>query len=76
MKSRNVQFSRAEAEALLSLIQYVGVSSINGNDHEKEALNKVYASLPIFARRRVANALNDKIWSAWADTHPEEGPFK
>ncbi len=75
-KSRSIQFTRAETEALLALIQHVGVSSIVGNDYEKEALNDVYSSLPIAARRRTANSLNTKIWEAWADTHPEEGPFK
>ena len=75
-KSRAVQFSRAETEALLLLIQHVGVSAPFNNDREKEAVNTVYYGLPIVARRRTANSLNEMIWSLWADTHPEEGPFK
>lgn len=76
MKSRVVQFTRAETEALLALIHHAGVTSVIGCESERVALNKVYAELPFAARRRTANTLNDKIWSAWADTHPEEGPFK
>lgn len=76
MKSRSVQFSRAETEALLALIHHVGVSSVAGCESERAAVNEVYCALPIAARRRTANTLNDKIWSVWADTHPEEGPFK
>lgn len=75
--SQMMRFTRGETEALMALIHHAGVSSVWGPaEQEKEALRTVYAALPIAARRKIANSLNHKIWGAWADTHPEEGPFK
>lgn len=70
-------FTRGEAEALMLLIHHVGVTSVwTIQDSEKEAIKTVYSDLPIAARDRIVKSLNAKIWGAWADTHPEEGPFK
>lgn len=76
MKKVSVEFTRAECEALLILIQHVGVSSVFINDYQQDALREVYGALPIAARKPVVSSLNTKIWECWAKTHPEEGPFK
>lgn len=79
IKSKPVQFTRAEAEALMNLMHHSGVQATfigNLGDKEKEAIRTVHSDLPIAARNRTVLALNTKIWEAWADTHPEEGPFK
>lgn len=77
IKSKAVQFTRAEAEALMNMMQHCGITSCDAvRPYEVAALKNVHESLPIAARTRIVLSLNDKIWSAWADTHPEEGPFK
>lgn len=75
-KSRTFQLTRGETEALLCLLYHAGVSSSFPDPDEKARMREVYANLPIAARSRIVSGLNEKIWNAWADTHPEEGPFK
>lgn len=78
MKSRAVHFTRAEAEALLNLMHFSGFTGVQSSmsKEDAKAVDEVHNSLPIAARKRTAAMLNDKIWNIWADTHPEEGPFK
>lgn len=59
-KSRPVQFTRSETELLLGLIQ----SAEESSEFSKQRLAAI---LP---------RLKEKAWSAYADTHPEDGPHK
>lgn len=72
MKNAKVILTRAETEALISVLCVLEL----GEPTSKDKLAKAYPNMPVLARSRVNANLCDKIWSAWADTHPEEGPFK
>lgn len=61
----------------MNLMAHGGVQSVDAiRPHEVLKLKEVHGSLPVTARSRTVLNLNAKIWEAWAETHPEEGPFK
>lgn len=78
-KSKPVQFTRAEAEALMNLMALSSVQCVHESQldiTDRVNIKAVHESLPIAARVRTVLSLNAKIWEVWAETHPEEGPFK
>lgn len=67
IKSRPVTFTRGEAEAILCLCQHIS---------DKATAASILDSIPSPARTYIIKNLTEKAWHIWADTHPEEGPFK
>lgn len=65
-KSRPFQLSRGATEELLDLLGSV-LPNINSPAEMK--------GLGVRRRNRITE-LHHFMWDAWADTHPEEGPFK
>lgn len=61
-RSRQFQLSRGATEALLKLIPNVN----------NPAEMKQYSARD----RKRLEELHEMAWSAWADTHPEEGPLQ
>lgn len=61
-RSRQFQLSRGATEMLLKLIPNVN----------NPAEMKAYSARD----RKRLEELHELAWSAWADTHPEEGPFQ
>lgn len=59
-KSKPLQLTRGETELLLQLVD----AAPHISSMSKARLSAI---LPELTR---------KAWSAWADTHPEDGPFK
>lgn len=64
-QSRPIRLSRGATELLLSLIGEMP----NPNDP------RAMKGLGIRQRNRIEE-VHHAVWNAWADTHPEEGPFK
>lgn len=65
-RSRPRQLSRGATEELLTIL-----ANILPNPNNPAEM----AGLGVRRRNRVIE-LHNFVWDVWADTHPEEGPFK
>ncbi|MNJ49938.1 hypothetical protein D3C77_451970 [compost metagenome] len=65
-KSRPVRLSRGATEKLLELLHAALPNPNNPSEMKGRGVRE---------RNRIEE-VHHFIWNAWADTHPEEGPFK
>ncbi|QPI17983.1 hypothetical protein POP12_191 [Pectobacterium phage POP12] len=67
--------SKGETDVLLTLLQTIPYLP-GAPEFKKEERKEMFPNIPFAARDRIISSLHQKIWKAWADMHPEEGPFK